>query len=63
MRKQTEDDLKKIYQNEDALKGSICRMCLTDNHKELGNMYYYAVQRLSDIYMVNYKRLTESEEV
>lgn len=61
MRKQTEDDLKKIYQNEDALKGNISRMCLTDNHKELSSEYYYAIQRLSDIYMVNYKRLTESE--
>lgn len=62
MRKQTEDDLKKIYQNEDALKGNICRMCLTDTHKELGNQYYYAVQCLSEIYQINYQRLTESEK-
>lgn len=62
MRKQTSEDLHKIWENQDALKGNISRMCLTDNHKELSNQYYYAIQRLSDIYMVNYKRLTESEK-
>ena len=62
MRKQTAEDLYKIWENQDALKGNISRMCLTDTHKELGNQYYYAILCLSNIYQVNYQRLTESEE-
>lgn len=62
MRKQTREDLEKIYREEDALKGCISRMCVTDEPKELSEMFIHARDRITNIYNVNWHRLTDDEE-
>ena len=61
MRKQTQDDLNKIYEQIDLLKGNINRMCVTDDMMELQRMFDLARIRLNNIHSINFKRLTEGE--
>lgn len=61
MRKQTSDDLKKIYNEEELLKGNISRMCTTDKLSELNTMAHHAIERIKIIQKINYARLTEDE--
>lgn len=62
MRKQTQDDLKKIDEQRDLLKGNINRMCVTKDMEELQEMYDYAKYRIDNIFHVNYDRLTEDND-
>ncbi len=62
MRKQTKDDLKKIQEQEDLLKGNINRMCVTDDLSELDTMANHAIKRIKIIQNINYARLIEAEE-
>lgn len=41
----------------DMLQGNINRMMVTDDLKEIANMYYYANSRLSTIYRENLDRV------
>ena len=61
MRKQTNDDLRIIYNEKDMLEGNINRMCVTDDMDELLSMKNFAMKRIERIFQVNYERLTESE--
>ena len=61
MRKQTQLDLDQIYNSENMLKGCINRMCVTDDIVEFSRMYNSAISHLSNIFKVNYNRLTETE--
>ena len=62
MRKQTQEDLNKIYHQEDMLKGNINRMCVTDNITELYRMAHFAYRRITAILEINEDRLTEEED-
>lgn len=62
MRKQTEEDLRIIYEEEDALKGNINRMCVTDNMYELMIMSHEAIRRIERISRINFSRLAEDEK-
>ena len=61
MRKQTQDDLKKIDEQRDLLRGNINRMCVTDSLEELRDMNRWAKARINQITSINYRRLTEQE--
>lgn len=61
MRKQTEDDLRKIRSERDMLTGNINRMNLTDSLAELDKMKDFAIKRINIIYQVNYDRLTQTD--
>ena len=61
MRKQTQDDLKKIDEQIGLLKGNINRMCVTDSLEELRDMDRWAKARINQIVAINYCRLTEQE--
>lgn len=62
MRKQTREDLRIIYNEENSLQGNINRMCVTDNMDELVKMKDFAIYRIERIFNINYNRLTESEK-
>lgn len=62
MRHQTADDLKRVYNCEEMLKGCICRMCVTDDLQELNIRMSGAISLIQEIRDINYSRLTESEE-
>ena len=62
MRKQTQQDLKNIYDCEDMLKGCICRMCVTDSMAELNERTLSAIRWIEKIREINYDRLTEDYE-
>lgn len=59
MRKQTNDDLRIIYNEKDMLEGNINRMCVTDDMDELLSMKNFAMKRIERIFQVNYERLTD----
>lgn len=61
MGKLTQDDLKKIDEQMDLLKGNINRMCVTDSLEELRDMDRWAKARINQIVAINYRRLTETE--
>jgi hypothetical protein len=60
----TNDELNRIRNEEDMLKGNINRMCVTDSLKELFSMYDFAMKRISTIYNINLKKfLDDNSEV
>ena len=61
MRKQTTEDLRKIRNQEDMLRGNINRMCVTDDLAELDTMALHAIERIRLIQKINYERLTEND--
>lgn len=48
----SKNELDKVYEQEDALKGNIARMCVTDDPKELELNYKFARDRIENIYRV-----------
>lgn len=44
------------------LKGNLCRMCVTKDRKELDDMYKYATQRISRIYVLNQQKFEEKDK-
>ncbi len=52
IRSLTNDELNRIRNEEDMLKGNINRMCVTDSLKELFSMYDFALKRISKIYNI-----------
>lgn len=48
-----------VHNEKDMLKGNISRMCVTDDIKELNDMYKYALNRVANIYAVNNIRLKQ----
>lgn len=62
MRKQTNNDLRTIYNEKDMLEGNINRMCVTDDMDELLSMKNFAMKRIERIFQVNYERLTAESE-
>lgn len=61
MRKQTEEDYKKIQTEDDMLRGNICRMCVTKDEQELNIMCIHAIRRVLNILNINRKRFYEEE--
>lgn len=61
MRVLTDNELKKVYNEEDMLKGCINRMCVTDDVIECRVMYESALNRLLNIYELCDRRIIESE--
>ena len=61
MRQLTKEELKKINEQTDLLKGNINRMCVTDNLEELRTMDHWAKARIAQIVSINYCRLTDEE--
>ena len=59
----TNDELNRIHNEEDMLKGNINRMCVTDSLKELFKMYDMSLKRISRIYNTNLDRLLYDEKV
>ena len=59
----TNDELNRIWNEEDMLKGNINRMCVTDSLKELFKMYDVSLKRISRIYNTNLDRLLYDEKV
>ena len=60
----TNDELNRIQNEEDMLKGEINRMCVTDSLKELFSMYDFALKRISNIYNINLEKfLDDNSEV
>ena len=59
----TNDELNRIWNEEDMLKGNINRMCVTDSLKELFKMYDMSLKRISRIYNTNLDRLLYDEKV
>ena len=57
----TSEQLRKIYNEEDMLKGNINRMCIIDDFVELKSMYGWAIQRLQTIMQINAERLRSEE--
>ena len=51
-----------LYSEHEILEGNINRMFLTNDLKELYNMYAYAKFRLELIFNANYLRLKEEKE-
>lgn len=58
----TKDELKRIHNEEDMLKGNINRMCVTDSLKELYSMYDFALKRISTIYNINLEKFFNNSE-
>lgn len=58
----------KIKNTQDArneaslIDGNISRMFLTDNMKELGNSYYWAVSRICELYLFHRNRIEFSDK-
>ena len=46
-----------IHNEKDMLNGNINRMCVTDDVKELNDMFKHALDRIANIYAVNNIRL------
>lgn len=57
MRSLTRDELQKIWNEEDMLKGNINRMCVTDDMEEFERMFEFAKKRILTIYTINLFRL------
>lgn len=57
MRSLTRDELQKIWNEEDMLKGNINRMCVTDDLEEFERMFEFAKKRILTIYTINLFRL------
>ena len=57
MRSLTRDELQKIWNEEDMLKGNINRMCVTDDMEEFERMFEFAQKRILTIYTINLFRL------
>ena len=55
----TEQKHKETMNSVDMLKGSINRMCVTDDMNELRERYKYAMLSLTDLYNVNRQKLLE----
>lgn len=55
----TEQKHKETMNSVDMLKGCINRMCVTDDFDELRRMLTSAMCGLSDLYVVNKKKLSE----
>lgn len=53
----TKEELNKIYEAEDMLKGNINRMCVTDDLIEFARMYYFAKKRIDTIFEINFERI------
>lgn len=49
-------------QEKDMLYGNINRMCVSDDAKEILNMYNFACKRLERIYHYNYDRIHDQRE-
>lgn len=47
----------------DLLKGNINRMMISDDIKEIGEMYYQANKTISTVYMENIERVIKEEEI
>jgi len=58
----TKDELNRIRNEEDMLKGNINRMCVTDSLKELFSMYDFALKRISNIYNINLEKFISNSE-
>ena len=58
----TKDELNRIQNEEDMLKGSINGMCVTDSLKELFLMYDFALKRISAIYNINLEKFISNSE-
>ena len=58
----TNDELNRIRNEEDMLKGNINRMCVTDSLKELFSMYDFALKRISNIYNINLEKFISNSE-
>lgn len=50
------------YQLIEMLNGNICRMSLTDDPRELENMFHYAKIRLNDLYHLKFDEIYESKQ-
>ena len=59
MRSLTRDELQKIWNEEDMLKGNISRMCVTDDMEEFERMFEFAKKRILTIYTINLFRLRD----
>lgn len=59
MRSLTKDELQKIWNEEDMLKGNINRMCVTDDMEEFERMFEFAKKRILTIYTINLFRLRD----
>ncbi len=62
IRSLTNDELNRIRNEEDMLKGNINRMCVTDSLKELFSMYDFALKRISKIYNINLEKFISISE-
>lgn len=58
----TADELNRIRDEEDMLKGNINRMCVCDDIKELEDMYSWATKRLFRIYRINLDKFIDDKE-
>ena len=58
----TDDELNRIRNEEDMLKGNINRMCICDDIKELEDMYNWATKRLFRIYRINLDKFVDNKE-
>lgn len=47
----------------DLLKGNINRMMISDDIREIGEMYYQASKTISMVYMENIERVIREEEI
>lgn len=61
MRNLTNEELQKIYNEEDMLKGCINRMCVTKDMMEFNAMYKSAIDRINRLTNICVKRFLESE--
>ena len=62
MRKLTNGELQKIYNEEDMLKGCINRMCVTKDMMEFNAMYKSAIDRINRLTNICVKRFLETVE-
>lgn len=58
----TKEELNKIHEAEDMLKGNINRMCVTDNLIEFARMYYFAKKRIDTIFEINLERIKDEPQ-
>lgn len=51
------DIRKNIKITRDMLDGNLNRMCVTNDPEELASMYFYARQRVKDLFIMNTARI------
>lgn len=58
----TDDELNRIQNEEDMLKGNINRMCVSDDSEELVEMYRFARLRIQKIFDICLEKFIDDKE-